>query len=615
MGHNLNGQNSRCWRRQRKPLNSLTFMQRLGPPQWAYLRAVAQGVPRADAAKRYLAIHHAAEAITAHRLVVGAAQGVARRHGDSRWRLIGMDIPDRPGEAPSAPSLEEWADAEGLDGWSEAELQDLYAERFGVGDPRDARRRARNVRLCKRRLELIVNLQSQAQTPPSIHDLLEGWLPAALVRRLVNSGDVTLGDLQRRISAGGRWYAFLPAYGPVKARHLSDYLQLLLGATPASPAFSLQARGEEASRLSGQQGSNRLRLAPGAAQGIEADNDRSAIRAWIAARAGSALTAKQYEREAERFVLWCILERSKALSDATAEDCRAYMDFLADVPAHWVDGGGPPRLSAQWRPFAKPLSVASQQLALTILNALFSWLAQARYLASNPWVLVNRKLGDDQAQEDDITSRAFTPAAWAAMLAQLQGAGDTPATQRLRWLCTFVEATGLRAAELIQAQREHLKPTAKGWLLRVHGKGRRNRTVPVASVAIVATRAYFAHRGLEFDEAPPATPLLGSTLDPAQGIRYAALYETFTRFVKRVAKAVPPSQRQQLARGSMHWLRHTHATRAAERGVPADILQENLGQSDPRTTARYFRAQIQRRQAAMEQAFGQTSEPFPSGNA
>ena len=39
-------------------------------------------------------------------------------------------------------------------------------------------------------------------------------------------------------------------------------------------------------------------------------------------------------------------------------------------------------------------------------------------------------------------------------------------------------------------------------------------------------------------------------------------------------------------------------------GIPADILQENLGQGDPRTTARYFRAQIERRQAAMEGVFG-----------
>jgi hypothetical protein len=31
------------------------------------------------------------------------------------------------------------------------------------------------------------------------------------------------------------------------------------------------------------------------------------------------------------------------------------------------------------------------------------------------------------------------------MLAELKGAGNTAATPRLRWLRTFVEATGLRA--------------------------------------------------------------------------------------------------------------------------------------------------------------------------
>jgi len=50
-------------------------------------------------------------------------------------------------------------------------------------------------------------------------------------------------------------------------------------------------------------------------------------------------------------------------------------------------------------------------------------------------------------------------------------------------------------------------------------------------------------------------------------------------------------------------LRHTHATRAAEGEVSLDVLQENLGQSDPRTTARYYRAQMQRRQDAIERAF------------
>jgi hypothetical protein len=38
--------------------------------------------------------------------------------------------------------------------------------------------------------------------------------------------------------------------------------------------------------------------------------------------------------------------------------------------------------------------------------------------------------------------------------------------------------------------------------------------------------------------------------------------------------------------------------------VPPDVLQANLGQADPRTTAGYYRAQEQRRQRQMERAFG-----------
>ena len=50
-------------------------------------------------------------------------------------------------------------------------------------------------------------------------------------------------------------------------------------------------------------------------------------------------------------------------------------------------------------------------------------------------------------------------------------------------------------------------------------------------------------------------------------------------------------------------IRHTDATRAAEREVPPDILQENLGQADRKTTARYYRAQLERRRKAIEKAF------------
>ncbi len=40
--------------------------------------------------------------------------------------------------------------------------------------------------------------------------------------------------------------------------------------------------------------------------------------------------------------------------------------------------------------------------------------------------------------------------------------------------------------------------------------------------------------------------------------------------------------------------------------MPLDVLQANLGQADPRTTARYYRAQLERRRAERERVYGES---------
>jgi len=177
---------------------------------------------------------------------------------------------------------------------------------------------------------------------------------------------------------------------------------------------------------------------------------------------------------------------------------------------------------------------------------------------------------------------------------------------RLRWLCTLCESTGLRAAELIAARRGHVHVTRGGALLEVIGKGSTAREDPLPRGALQATRAYFETRGIDFDSALPETPLLASLRDPNEALTYSSLYETFTRFVRRaVARStLDPDQQRAALKASLHWLRHTHATRFAERGGDLDVLQANLGHSDPRTSARYYRTQIERRQAQVEKVFG-----------
>jgi len=561
-------------------------------------------VDLAAAARRYLAIEHGAEAISAHRRVIDRVAALARRRGDSRWRLLGLTIVDRF-NADEQPSLEAWAETEGLDGWSEADLQAMYVERFGQNGVGERRRQARNARLRERRLALLRELEVVAVERAAPTDLLEGWLAPELAEQLRGAGQLTLADLRQRIARGGRWWLGLRAFGPVKAKRLADQVELLLG-TSVPVVWPAPIAVGSADRLSGRQGTNRGETS---AVGTDAQDDRAAVRAWIAARAGSPVTAKQYEREAERFLLWCVVERHKALSDATAEDCRAYMDFLAAVPERWISRRRVDRLAPGWAPFKGSLSVASQSVALAALHSLFSWLVAARYLVLNPWALVNRKLGDDpNIDPEDVSSRAFTPEAWAAIHAELDERPQSASVARLRWICTFTEATGLRAAELLRARRVDLRQRRGHWWLRVHGKGRRNRLVPVPSAAVAATRQYFEGRGLDLESAEPEVPLLAALDDAMQPISYGSLHETFTRFVRRAAARLPAQERRLAERASAHWLRHTHATRAAEQEVPLDVLQANLGQEDPRTTARYYRAQFERRQREMERVYGSKLE-------
>ncbi|MRD49373.1 tyrosine-type recombinase/integrase [Caenimonas koreensis DSM 17982] len=587
------------------PLKTDLGNGRLATHHFSFLRALAEGLPALDAARRYLGVEGVAEAHAAHRAVVDQVQALARRRREKHWRLVGIEIRATP--PSSVPSMADWAESEGLDGWSEAELLEMYQQRFGALDASARRRAARNERMRAQRLQLLKDLEVTAAERPSPLDPLDGWLNPELADELLKLGDLTLANLRARIARGGQWWRGLAAYGPTKAARLARYVELLLGEPmdSRSGAWPLATAQQRLTVLSGREGVNR---ADAGACATEARDDREAVRAWIAARAGSPHTAAQYEREAERFLLWCVIERRKALSDATAEDCRAYMDFIANVPSSWISRRKVARLAPGWAPFRGPLTLASQAVAIAAVHSLFAWLVQARYLVGNPWALVNRKLGDDprSAGDDPAGSRAFTPAVWAAIKVHLAQHPNTASAQRLAWLCVFVEATGLRAAELLRARRGDLKPSGTGWLLRVHGKGRKNRTVPVPSSALAATRYYFEARGMDFDSADNEAPLLASLTDPTKAITYRALAETFSRLVKRVIPTLPLDERRSAERASTHWLRHTHATRAAEREVPLDVLQENLGQSDPRTTARYYRAQIVRRQDAMELAFGRS---------
>jgi len=595
------------------------FVKRLGRHHFAHLRAIAEGLDLQTSAKRYLGVEHGHEAKTAHRQTVEAVRMLARRRGDKAWRLIGLSITLSLNS--NQPSLEDFIADRDLDGWSESDVAQMYAESYPID-----RKAERRQKLRIRQLQLLAQIEHQSAEVPLPSDLVSGWFDDVTANRLISAGMVSLGDLAGKIVTGGRWYRVLAAVGKSKAEHITSYLHTLLPHLTLSKKaeFSLATRHGLFSPTPLRMGStwsqvpcpalpcpappNSTVISVSGTSLLSASNDFEAVESWINARAGSTLTATSYRREAIRLLLWLQYEcLDKSLSQMTVDDCSNYMAFLQNIPKKWISRARAKPGAPGWAPFRGPLSRKSQAQAIVIVASMFTWLQSARYISANPWVLVNQKTGDD-ASEKMLDTKALSESAVLEILMFIELQPPSPARSRIRFILRFVESVGLRSAELLNARLDDLRLEPEGWVMQIHGKGAKNRIAAVPGQAYEALQEYLNLRGLQgIETAPPDAPLLASTLDPMEPIGYQALYEHVRGWFRKAisGSALPANERYKLAGASTHWLRHTFGTRAIAREVPLDVIQAQMGHASIQTTtAIYGRAPIRRRVSELGKAFG-----------
>ncbi len=558
----------------------------------------------------------------------------------------------KPGSIPLAelhgtddvPTLDVYRDRVDPDHvYGEAELLDLYlADYPPESTPRMDRRIARNARLRHRQAAALARMEKALVQDPRPEHPLDGWFEPAVAARLASAGLTTLADLlaliQRRRQ---RWYTAVPRLGPKGAQRIADWLDLHarslhcilspLATTPrrqlavghpvlTRPAVSADVAPLESLRvppeLDGSQGLNR---APVPAHQAELATDLDAVNAWIAIRGErSGHTARAYRREAERLLLWAIIVRRKPLSSLNTLDCRDYINgFLADPqPAgRWIGNGKAERFDPAWRPFAKKLPPASRETARKILSAMCSWLVEEHYLLVNPFHGLQKV--DSTKPLVDVTGRTLTHAQWRFVLQTvsrpLDVAGFTPAHQRDYFALLFAYATGLRRAELAGATTGALSRKAldaalgDAWTLKVMGKGRRERRVPMPPRLMDELAACLQLRPVPctLDTAPAATPLIAhlKTGRPLSPDALARLYKAiFTRAAALLRPAYPGAAAD-LERASTHWLRHTHANHALDAGGDLRDVQTGLGHASLGTTTLYTKGDAVRQYRAVERFF------------
>jgi len=255
--------------------------------------------------------------------------------------------------------------------------------------------------------------------------------------------------------------------------------------------------------------------------------------------------------------------------------------------------------------YEKGLSKTSAARALAAVRSWFKWMAKAGLVENNPALLVstpklpkhlprvpgveelNRVLNSLSAAESSVPHPSRKVRA-------MNGPPEAAATwpERDRVIFELLYGCGIRNSELVG-----LDLSSVLWrddAVRVFGKGKKERLVPLGDEAAAAIRAYLPMRQQKLEAAGKARLVHEGPL--LMNMRMRGACRLTTRSVGRIVKAVALS-RGLAADVHPHTLRHAFGTHMLEEGADLRAIQEMLGHERLSTTQRYTQltvGQVQR---------------------
>jgi site-specific recombinase XerD len=277
-------------------------------------------------------------------------------------------------------------------------------------------------------------------------------------------------------------------------------------------------------------------------------------------------TRRAYLADLRQFIAWALHE-GVGPSEVGPKTVRRYI-------AHLSEEGVAPSTSAR---------------KLAALRALFSSQREHGLIAQNPADLVSTP------RRGDHLPRVLSSREAASLLDGIPG--GSPLELRDRAMFELAYSCGLRAEEIVSLQRADVD--YDGEQLRVEGKGRKTRFVPVGEPAMAAVRLY-----LERARHLLVAPMPKQRLAPARvGVSWDSLFLSKTgrplgtSDVRRRLRTW--TKRIGVAEGSSpHALRHSFATHLLDGGADLRSIQEMLGHASVSSTQIYTRVESARLRSA-----------------
>lgn len=265
--------------------------------------------------------------------------------------------------------------------------------------------------------------------------------------------------------------------------------------------------------------------------------------------------------------LWLEDGLAKASLASYRSDLLRFSDWLAAQKSEPLPLAGELSLIRFVAHLSQTLRASSQARHISTLRRFY------RYLLARGRIAVDPTLKIAMPVKPSRLPKVLSEAQVDALLAAPQA--DTTLGQRDRAMIETIYATGLRVSELVGLKLHEVNFDMG--VVRVFGKGSKERLVPLGEEAIDWMRSYLA-------EARPA--LLGKRQsdDLFVTTRGSAMTrQAFWQLIKRYAliAGIDP------ARLSPHVLRHAFATHLLNHGADLRVVQMLLGHSDISTTQIY----------------------------
>jgi integrase/recombinase XerD len=286
---------------------------------------------------------------------------------------------------------------------------------------------------------------------------------------------------------------------------------------------------------------------------------------WLAAERGrSANTITAYRRDLVAYGSWLRSVRQSTIEEATTHDLVAYIGELR----------------------RRQLAPSSIKRRLVAVRSLY------RFRVTEGMATVDPTADVDVPRVPSGLPKALTEDEVSALLAAV--VGDDPVAQRDRAVLEVLYGTGVRISELVGLSSADVDLGSR--LLRVLGKGNKERIVPIGRFAHQALHAWLR-------EGRPA-------MEPARWARRGdaeAVYlnQRGGRLSRQGAWLVVRAYGDRVGLGDRltpHVLRHSCATHMLDHGADIRAVQELLGHASISTTQVYTRVSGARLRAVYDAA-------------